>query len=810
MATLATFMQDLRYAFRMLVKNPGFTAVAVLTLALGIGANTAIFSVISAVLLHPLPYRQADRVVFLSESSEQIPDMSIAMANFNDWSAQNTVFESMVAYQNDDTVLTGRGEPERLRLRRITAGFSPTLGVEPILGRTMTPEDDQVGAARVVLLGEGFWHRRFGGDPSVIGQQLVLGGEPYTVIGVLPSHLHGSLRQTDLFTSLWRLADKLGGEANRDSHPGIYAYARLKPGVGVAQARQEMKSIAQQLDQLHPATNGKNSVEVQSLLDAVVEDVRPSLLVLMAAVGFVLLIACANIANLQLARATDRFRELAVRMALGASRGHLVRQMLTESVLLSLIGGILGLFFAVWIVAGVAGVSPDITRIAEVSVDLWVLAFSLGLSILTGILFGIFPALQTAGTDVRDALKEGGRTGTVGGSRKRLRDALVIAEVAVCLVLLVGAGLMTKSLRKVLEADAGIRPERVLTARFTLPDASYADDSKRRIFVEQVVAKLQSLPGVEAAGFKNPLFGGSQTGYLIEGRPQPAPGQIPSTDIARVTPEAMPALGIRLLRGRFFDGHDNAQGQRVGIIDETFARQNFPEEDPIGKHINVDGMLAPGKPVQWTTVVGVVAHVKNYGVDQPSRVEFYRPNAQNPSSGGSLVVRSSAERSALVASIRSAVQSFDPDIPVFEVGSLEDIVAENTSSRRFSVLLISAFAALALVLAGVGIYGVISYLVTQRRQEIGIRMALGATGENILSMILRQGARLAAAGILAGLLGAVAFTRLISTLLFQVSALDATTFVAGVVLLTALVFLASWLPARRATRVDPLIALRYE
>ena len=807
---MATFLRDLRYALRMLAKSPGFTAVAVLTLALGIGANTAIFSVISAVLLHPLPYAQADRMVFLSESSEEVPDMSIAMANFDDWRAQNTVFESMVAYQNDDSVLTGRGEPERLRLRRITAGFSPTLKVEPTLGRGLTPEDDKVGAPRVVLLGEGFWRRRFGSDPKVVGQQLVLDGEPYEVIGVFPSRLHGSLRQTDLFTSLWRLEDKLGGEVNRDSHAGIYAYARLKPGVSVAQARQEMKSIAQHLDELHPVANGKNSIEVRSLLDAVVEDVRPSLLVLMAAVGFVLLIACANIANLQLARATDRFRELAVRMALGASRGRLVRQMLTESVLLSLIGGTLGLFLAVWIVAGVAGVSPDVTRIAEVSVDRWVLAFSVGLSILTGILFGIFPALQTARTDVQDALKEGGRTGTAGGKRRGLRDALVIAEVAICLVLLVGAGLMTKSLWKVLEADAGIRPEHVLTARFTLPDSSYADDAKRRIFVEQVVAKIQFLPGVEAAGFENPLFGGSQTGYLIEGRPQPAPGQMPSTDIARVTPEAMRALGIRLLRGRFFDAHDNEQAQGVGIIDETFAKQNFPNEDPIGKRINVDGRPAPGKPIQWTTVVGMVAHVKNYGVDQPSRVEFYRPNAQNPGSGGSLVVRSSAEPAVLMTRIRAAVQSLDPDIPVFEVRALEDIVAENTSSRRLSVLLVSAFAVLALVLAGVGIYGVISYLVTQRRQEIGIRMALGATGDNILSMILRQGARLAAFGILAGLIAAVILTRLISTLLFQVSALDVMTFVAGVAILTVLVLLASWLPARRATRVDPLVALRYE
>jgi len=808
---MATFFQDLRYAVRMLVKSPGFTAVAILTLALGIGANTAIFSVIDAVLLRPLPYPQANRLVFLGEYSEQVPEMSIAMANFNDWRAQNKVFESMVAYQGDNTVLTGRGEPERLRLRRITAGFSPTMGVNPILGRTLGPEDDKVGAPRVVLLSEGLWERRFGRDPNVLGQQLTLDAEPYTIIGVLPARLHSSWRRTDLFTSLWRLEDELGGEKNRGSHAGIYAYARLKPGVTIAQATSEMKAIAQRLDEQHPATNAKNSVTLEPLLDAIVEDVRPSLMALVAAVGFVLLIACANLANLLLARASERQRELAVRMALGAGRGRLVWQTLTESVLLSLLGGTLGLLLAVWITTAlVHAASAGVPRLNEVTVDSQVLAFSLGLSIFTGILFGIFPALQASRTDVQEALREGGRSGSEGGKSHRLRDVLVVAEVAISLILLVGAGLMAKSLYRVLQDDGGIQPEHVLTAFFSLPDAKYKDEASRRVFVEQLVTKVETLPGVSAAGFKNPLLGGWQTAFAIEGRPLPAPGQVPSTDMGRVTPGTMPAMGLRLLRGRLFDAHDNEKGQRVCIIDETFAKENFANEDPLGKRISIDFPPKPGDQGSWMTIVGIVGHVKNYGVDQPSRVETYVPMPQMPSGGGAIVVRADADTATLTAGLRGALHSLDPDVPLFDIRPLEEIVSENTASRRLSVMLFGSFAALALVLAAVGVYGVMAYVVTQRWHEIGIRMALGANRGNILEMMLRQGLRFAVIGVTLGLVGSIVLTRLMSSLLFQVSSLDVATFGFGAATLSAIVLLACYLPARRATRVDPLVALRYE
>ena len=454
--------RDVRHALRSFRRSPVFTAVALLTLALAIGGNTAIFSIVNAVLLRPLPYPEADRLTLLNESSEQIPDMSISMANFNDWRAQNSVFESMLAYQGDSAVFTGKGVPEHLRLRRITAGFTATMRVEPILGRTLNPDDDKVGAARVAILGEGFWERRFGRDQSVLGQQIILDAEPYTIIGVYPSKLHTSMRQVDVFTSLWRLEDKLGGETRRGNHPGIYAYARLKPGVSFEQASVQMKGIAQRLDQLHPDSNGTDSVVVRPLLGAIVEDVRSALLVLSGAVAFVLLIACANIANLLLVRATERYRELAVRMALGAGRTRLVRQMLTESLLLSVVGGGLGLLLAIWITSAIVHATPvGVPRIDEVSVDRWVLLFTLGISIATGIFFGVFPALQASHTDVQEALKEGGRTGSVGVSRRRLRDALVAAEVAISLILLVGAGLMTKSLFRVFQADGGINPEQV-------------------------------------------------------------------------------------------------------------------------------------------------------------------------------------------------------------------------------------------------------------------------------------------------------------------------------------------------------------
>ena len=808
---MESLLQDARFALRMLRKSPGFALVAVLSLALGIGANTAIFSVVNAVLLRPLSYPASDRMVLLTEWTDQVPYTSISMADFDDWRAMNTVFESMAAYQTNNVVLTGTGEAERLRERLFTASFFSTTRIRPILGRALMPEEDKAGAPRVVLLGEGFWARKFGRDPRVLGTTLVLDGEPFTVIGVLPSgQMHGPWQRMDVFASLWRLEDRMGGPTHRDEHPGIYALARLKPGVALEQARAELQSIAARLAQKYPTTNRRITAKAFPLLDAYVEDVRPPLLVLLAAVTLVLLIACANIANLLLARATERYRELAVRRALGAGAGRLVRQSLTESLVLSAAGSALGLLLAAAMTRGFGQVFyAAVPRLSESGLDRTVLLFALGLTVATALFFGIFPAIQSARTDVQQALQEGGRSGA-GRSTGRLRSALVVGELALSLVLLAGAGLMSKSLYRMMRADAGFTSSHLLTASFTLPDAPYHDEAKSREFIRQVVEKAESLPGVEAAGFKFPLMGGWQSGFFAEGRPMPEPGRFPSTDMGRVTPDTFRAMGIRLLRGRYFDRRDSENGPRVCIVDETLAAQMWPGEDPIGKRLGVDGPPPAGGEPAWRTVVGVVAHVKNYGVDQPSRFEVYVPNEQSPGQGGALVLRAGTDPGSLASALRSVVQSVDPGVPVFDVREMEDILAENTTPRRLSAELVAAFAGLALLLSGVGIYGVVSFLVLRRRHEIGIRLAVGAQREDILRLVIGQGARLAAIGITAGIAVALGLGRALSSLLFQVSPFDPVILLCGSALLLAVALGACYLPARRAMGVDPLVALRHE
>jgi putative ABC transport system permease protein len=807
---MGTFWQDIRYGLRMLAKRPGITLIAVLTLALGVGANTAIFSVVDAVLLRPLPYKQPDRLVFLTEESQQVPGMSISMADFNDWRATNTVFESMAPYSPNSAILTGNGETESLQVRQITAGLFPTLGVQPILGRALTPDDDKVGAAPVVLLGDGFWARKFASDPSVIGKQITLDGVSYTVIGVLPSSkFHGSWPRYSVFTSLWRQEDTLGGEANRSSHPGIYALARMKPGVILQQASTEMSGIAARLQKQYPKSNTGIGVSVDSVLNAYVGDIRPALLVLMAAVGFVLLIACANIANLSLARTTERNRELAIRTALGAGRFRLMRQLMTESMLLALIGGTLGLLVAYGVTNAVAKVSTSsVPRVDTVSIDGSVLLFTLGISLLTGLFFGLIPAWHASRTDVGETMKEGGRGGTAGAAKKHVRSALVVAEVSISLVLLVGAGLMIKSFYRVLQADPGFHSAGVLTGQFTLPNAQYKDAATRRQFVNQLATKLESIPGVDAAGVKLPLLGGFQTGFMIEGKPKPDPGKGPSTDISRVTSGALQAMGVPLLQGRYFTAADNETSESVCIIDTTMAQTQWPGENPIGKHVSVSGRNSDPNDPDWMKVVGVVAHTKNYGVDQPSRVETYRPFAQSPSSGGNVVLRSAGNPSGMAGPARDVILSIDANVPLSQVRELSDIVDENVAPRRLSVLLLSAFAALALVLSTVGIYGVMSYMVTQRSQEIGVRIALGAQRSDVMRLVLQNGMALLLLGLGIGLAGALALSRFLQSLLFQVKSTDIMTFASVPFLLAAVAFLACYLPARRATLVDPVVALR--
>ena len=806
-----SFFADVRYGLRMLRKSPGFTAVAVLTLALGIGANTAIFSVVNTVLLRPLPYPHADRLVFMGQWSQDIPSMSISMADFDDWRTMETVFSSMVAYQATNVTLSGQGEPERLQVRRVTAGLFATLGVQPILGRPLTADDDKVGAAAVVMLSDSLWASKFGNNPDVIGKQLTLDGEPFTIISVLPSSkFHESWRSFDVFTSLWRLENVFGGAAHRGDHPGIFAYGRMKPGVTLEEARAEMVNIQHRLDKEYPAADADESVTVQPLLGAVVQDSGLQLLVLMAAVGFVLLIGCVNVANLLMARAAERQKEVAVRLAMGAGRWRLVRQLLTESLTLSLLGGTLGLLIAFWATPVLArAAAGSVPRIEEVSVDRCVLAFTLGISFLTGMLFGVFPAMQASRTDVNLALKEGSR-GKSGG-HGRLRDGLVISELAISFVLLIGAGLALKSLYRVLQADLGFDPSGRISATFNLPDTKYKTDDQRRQFYNKIMDKVNAIPGIQAAGIKSPLFGGWQTAFRVEGQPMPQPGQYPSTEISRATPGALEAMGVTLLRGRFFAAGDNEKSPLVCIVDEGMAQKYWPGEDPLGKRLAFGGPPpTPGQAPAWATVVGIFRTIRYYGAEQPVLVETIVPEAQNPSSGGNFVILSNADLLRVVPALRAAVRSVDSFLPIYNVQRVETATDSNVAPRRLSVFLLGGFAGLALLLAAAGIYGVMAFAVTTRTHEIGIRLALGADPQGVMRLVLRHGARLTLTGIVVGLLAALALTRAMANLLFHVRATDPATYVGVAMLLVIVALAACWIPARRAMRVDPMIALRYE
>ena len=808
---METIWQDVKYGARMLLKSPGFTIVAVLTLALGIGANSAIFSVVNGILLRPLPYPDAGQLVFLTEWSQQVPNMSFSVENFKDVRDQNKVFDALVATRNQNYVLTGLQEPERLSGRQATSGLFKTLGVTPILGREFTAEEDKVGAPKIVLLGEGFWNRRFSRDLNIIGKQLLLNNESYTVIGVMPGTLHGTLRATEIWTPLLPGEDRFGGPGNRGSHPGIYVTARMKPGVTVEQARAEVKGIAQRLAEQYPNSNAKQSMTVEPFLNAVVGDLRSALWVLLGAVVFVLLIACSNVANLLLARAAARQKEIAVRTAMGAGRKRIIRQLLTESVLLSAVGGLLGLALAYGGVQALVAITPTNTpRINEVKLDWVVLAFTMVVSLGTGFLFGLFPALQASKSDTAETLKEGGRGSSSGISRHRVRSGLVIAEVSMALVLLVGAGLMLRSFMRILDADPGFNPEKVLTASFSLPQAKYNDNAKVAQFIEQAVQKVQAIPGVEAAASTLPLLGGWQNGFVAEGQAEPQPGQMPSTDVTRVTPDYFRAMGMSILKGRAFTAQDVANQPLVCIVDETMVQTYWPGQDPIGKWIRFGSN--PQNPRM--TVVGVVGHVKNYGVDQESRVETYLPVMQNPVGTATFVIRTAGDAGAVSSAVRQALGSIDADVPLYGVRALDDILSDSRGQRRIAAQLLAAFSLLALVLAAVGIYGVMAYSVQQRTHEIGIRLALGAQKGDILKMIVGHGMILAGIGVVIGWFMAfgVSFSlsRAVTTLLFQVSHADPPTFASTPLLLTAVALLACYIPARRALRVDPMIALRYE
>jgi len=805
---METLLQDLRFSLRMLVKNPGFTAVAAITLALGIGANTAIFSVVNAVLLRPLPYRDPSRLVLMNESSKQLPDMSVSYPNYLDWRDRSRSFERIAAVQPAQYTLSGVERPERLGGWNVTADFFPTLGIAPLVGRDLTAQDDRPGAPPVALLTYGLWQRRFGGDRSVVGRALTLSGRSVAVIGVLPRQFRFYYGDADLFLPLGLDSDRL---KDRDEHPGIYVVARLRPGATAQTAFADMDAIARGLEKEHPESNSGNRVAVKLLQDDVVSILRPVLVVLAGAVGFVLLIACANVANLLLARASTREKEIAIRRALGASRRRVLRQVLTESALLSLAGGGLGLLLAAWLSDVLLSLIPaGLPRMDEVRLDATVLGFTLVLSLLTGLVFGIAPAWQASRSDVLEPLKETARGSSSGRGQQRFRSVLVVSEVALALVLLAGAGLMARSFERLQEVRPGFRPGNVLSAQLVLPELKYKTKAEINSFADRLVARVEALPGVEAAGTVNPLpltQEGWQTDYQIEGRPVPARGEAPNSDYHVVSGAYFKAMGIPLVRGRLFDDSDREDTTPVVLVNETLARRWWPAGDAVGKRMRTGSVDQPGP---WMTVAGVVGDVRQYGLDQEQKTQFYRTERQVALHPMSLVLRAQGDPEALASALRGAVQSIDPDQPIYNVRSMDSLLATTLAPRRLSLLLLATFAVTALLLAGVGIYGVLAYSVTQRTHEIGIRMALGARRADVLVMVLRQGLRLVLAGAALGVAAAFGLTRLMSSLLFGVSPTDPATLGAVCLVLVGVALLACLVPARRASGVDPMIALRCE
>ncbi|HEX8635621.1 MAG TPA: ABC transporter permease [Pyrinomonadaceae bacterium] len=809
-----TFAQDLRYGFRMLWKSPGFTLVTVLALALGIGANTAIFSVVNTVLLRPLPYPNGERIVFIGEWAQQVPEMSVSYPNFIDWREQQQTMEQIAAFRSANYVLTGVGEPERLDGRQVSAAFFNVLGVTPALGRNFSPDEDKPGGNPVALISHGFWQRRLGADPSILNKPIQLSNESFTVIGVLPQTFEWQ-SPVDVFVPIGLRSDQ-ANMAERGNHPGIYVLGLLKPNVSVEQARTEIKAIAERLAKQYPHSNGGNSAVLDSLQARAVEDIRPALLILLAAVGFVLLIACANVANLLLARAASRSKEIAIRTALGAGRMRIIRQLLTESLLLSVMGGALGLLFAMWgIDALLAALPEDVPRliVAGIGLDAPVLVFTLGVSILTGLLFGLAPALQASKSNLNETLKDGGRT-SAGVGRQRVRNLLVVSEVALSLLLLVSAGLLIKSFMRLQQTDLGFDPENVLTLRVPLPEARYKENGQVENFWDELLRRVRALPGVESAGLTRglPMNGGIESGVMLEGQETTNPREVTVAVNLYAEPGYFKAMSIPLVSGRYLSEQDTKDAPLVVMVDEMFVARFSPNADPIGKRLRIGGDRAALR-----TIVGVFKHMKHYGADEEGRVEIYTPYRQVPAESFAaanrslwLAVKTKGDPTSLAPAIRNEVLQMDKDQPISNVGTMEQIVAATVAPQKFATWLLAVFAAAAMLLAAIGIYGVMAYSVTQRTHEIGIRMALGAGRRDVLRMVVSQGMKLAFIGVALGLAGAFALTRLMSSLLYGVSATDPLTYGGVSLLLASVALLACLIPARKATRVDPMIALRYE
>lgn len=807
---LLDFLHDLRYAVRLQRKNPGFTIVAVIALALGIGANTAIFSVVNTVLLRPLPYRDPDRLVMVWEDSSKqgYPQDTPAAANFVDWRDQNEVFEGMAAMTDTSFNLTGTGDPERLEGRAVSTTLFPLLGVEPQIGRVFTAAEDQPGSERVVLISYGLWQRRFGGDASVVGKTLTLNGASYTVVGVMPARFQFPTADDEAWVPI---AFSKEDAANRNRHY-LQVVARLKPGITLPQAQAEMSTIATRLQKQYPESNTDVGAVITPLHEHLVGDIKPALLILLGAVGLVLLIACANVANLLLARAAVRQKEIAVRVALGARRGRLIRQFLTESVLLSTLGGLVGLAIAyVGLIVLKAFIPENISQARAISIDYKVLGFTLLVSVLTGLIFGLAPAIQSVRFNQIETLKEGGRDAATGGSGKRLRSLLVVAEVAISLVLLIGAGLLINSFLRLRNVDPGFRAENLLTMKIVLPDLKYEKKAQRSAFYTDLVQRVQSLAGVRSAAVTTNLplyFQGNSISVNIEGRPEPPPGQELIVVTRIISPGYFDTMSIPLLKGRQLTDQDTDDSPNVVVVSEAMARRYWPGEEAVAKRITIGKVKSQE---DWIQVVGVVKDVRQFELNSDPKPQMYLTHRQYGFfDAQDLVVKTDVDPASMATAVRKAVGEIDKDQPVSNIRTMETIMADSIARQRFSMLLLAIFASVALVLAAVGIYGVMSYSVTQRTHEIGIRMALGAQTSTVLKLAVGYGFKLVVIGIAIGLIAALALTRVMSTLLFGVTPTDPMTFTLISLLLVAVAAIASYIPARRATRVNPIIALRYE
>lgn len=802
---------DLRYALRVMLKNPAFTLIAIVTLALGIGANTAIFTVVNAVLLRPLSFRDPARLVLVLEKS-QYPTVSTSYENYEDWRDQSHCFESLEATRGATITLTGAGEPERLNARFATSGMFPVLGIDALAGRTFRPEEDRAGGSPVVLLSYGLWQRRFGGAADAIGKSINLDAQPYTIIGVLPKGFE-LLQPADLFLPFTPWASTLPDD--RNWHPGIIPVGRLKPAATIEQARTEMVGITKRLEQQYPIYNTGTSADVMRLHDRLVQNVRPALLLLLGAVSLVLLIGCVNVANLLLARAASRGREIAIRTSMGATRWRIVRALLTESVLISLAGGALGLLVARAALGPLLRLAEgSVPQIFSIGLDRSVLLFTFVVSVLTGLVFGTIPALRTANLDLRETLNEGARGSTSGPGHRRLRGILVASEIAFAMLLLIGSGLLLRSFSRLQEVSPGFQPDHLLVADLPVSDKTYAKPEQRFQFFDRIVDRAKTLPGVQSAGAASFLpvsGGGSLLNFNIAGRPPKTPHDYLAAGYRTITPQYLETLGVPLLQGRAFTSADSEKSPAVVVINATMARTYFPEENPLGKRLQIGA--TPENDVPWMEIVGVVGDV-HQGLDTDPKAEMYLPYRQAdavlPVLQLSIVLRTAADPLQQTSALRSALAEIDPNEPLVKVRTMEENMAATVTQPRFRTWLIGIFAGLALLLAAVGLYGVMSYSVTQRTSEIGIRVTLGAQSTDVFRTIVGEGLRLALIGVALGTVAALLTMRVLRSFLYGISAFDPLTFVLTAALLTSVAMAASFFPARRATSVDPMVALRHE